>query len=182
MAASQCTVSILRDASLRDAAQDEVSAFTGLTAWPSNRRRRCLLIARSSRATAVAEVQRVIASEAKQSMGRKGSMDCFAALAMTFWLSARVTKGRHHPRKRSLIYLRPHPEERALPAAHLRCPVRASRRMAASQCAVSILRDASLRGAPQDEVSALTGLTGWRSNRRHRCLLNYPLSRVMTSC
>src|SRR5450631_1540297 len=30
------------------------------------------------------------------------------------------------------MYLRPHPEERALPAAHLRCRVRASRRMAAS--------------------------------------------------
>jgi hypothetical protein len=32
----------------------------------------------------------------------------------------------------TLPYLRPHPEQRALPAAHLRCPVRASRRIAAS--------------------------------------------------
>src|SRR5260370_8005861 len=36
----------------------------------------------------------------------------------------------------------PRPEERAFPAAHLRCPVRASRRMAARL----MVRDARLRG------------------------------------
>src|SRR5450432_3005357 len=56
-------------------------------------------------------------------------------------------------RLRLWIYLRPHPEERALPAAHLRCPVRASRRMTASP-ALRPSFETLASQAPQDEVSA----------------------------
>src|SRR3981189_1732177 len=85
--------------------------------------------------------------------------------------------------------LRPHPEERALPAAHLRCPVRASRRMAASTCFASILRDASLRDAPQDEVGDFHRLDSGRSSipgtsaiePRSRGVLDTPDARGMTT-
>jgi len=78
----------------------------------------------------------------------------------------------HPPLADGLPRSEPHPEERAFPAAHLRCPVRASRRMAARL----MVRDARLRGLLTLRVflALRADLPPWQIKFLHSAAANQP--------